>query len=272
MPKPFISVAAECQNRHGTQFRRAGWISTLYWNSLESRLSSNGRRKLISEFTSTCRLSTLIEQWVGQNNSGNRQPVPTVTISWLMVAFQEKSDCLQVRFCICLFSCWLIDVFFCHADWGVRCIFYNFTDGLARVSRRENGFLPTIGKMGSAGQAHWLLKHAAWHGIRFAIGGMCCKRHLVSLEITSPSQGSIARWKSDRALDKRQWFPTIPPTETCGKPTLNKCSTTFRVSTPAAPGVFTLSVHGVMHACTHMLHISFVRSNFCVVISDCMCD
>ena len=185
MPKPSISVAAECRNRHGTQFR-AGWISTLYWNSLESRLSSNGRRKLISEFTSTCRLSTLELQWVGQNNSGNRQPVPTVTISWLMVDFQKNQIVDRWGFA---------NVFF-HADWLMcffvmlivvfRCIFYNFTDGLARVSRRENGFLPTIGKMGSAGQAHWLLKHAAWHGIRFAIGGMCCKRHLVSLEITSP--------------------------------------------------------------------------------------
>ena len=159
----------------------------------------------------------------------------------------------------CVFFVILIEVF--------RCIFYDFTHGLGRWSCWENGFLPTIGKMGSAGQAHWLLKHAAWHGIRFAIGGMCCKRHLVSLEITSPSQGSIARWKSDRALDKRQWFPTIPPTETCGKPTLNKCSTTFRVSTPAAPGVFTLNAHGVMHACTHKLHISFVGPMCCVVLN-----
>ena len=40
--------------------------------------------------------------------------------------------------------------------------FFDFSDGLGHVSCGENRFQPTIDKMGSAGQAHWLLKNAAW--------------------------------------------------------------------------------------------------------------
>ena len=34
--------------------------------------------------------------------------------------------------------------------------FFDFSDGLGHVSCGENRFQPTIDKMGSAGQAHWL--------------------------------------------------------------------------------------------------------------------
>ena len=138
------------------------WISTLYWNSLGLAQMEEGN--------SSATVWVALRLTVVAGNQLRNRSIKTIVDRW---GFANCFFMLIVYFFVIL-----IEVF--------RCIFYDFTHGLGRWSCWENGFLPTIGKMGSAGQAHWLLKHAAWHGIRFAIGGMCCKRHLVSLEITSP--------------------------------------------------------------------------------------
>ena len=171
-------------------------------------------------------------------------------------------------FCIMIFfACWMIFFSFMLIE-VFRCIFCDFIKSgpLKLWGKRIPANHRTDGK-------RWTSAFGCWNmqpGLESVLPlGECVARDTWYLWKSQALEleGLIARWKSDGALDKRQWFPTIPPTETCGKPTLNKCSTTFQVNTPAAPGVFTLNVHGVMHACTHKLHISFVGPMCCVVLN-----